>query len=284
MSLPGRLASPGLLSSSHSPGLGDESPAMPGTVNCCQLGRIQPYSSPESGVSWSDPGLHSFQGFSLPAESREAMLNRRRIPVWRQAARFFAEKAVRNSVFPDGDHSTRYSYECDHFSFVLIFCGSGDSSMIQLNPECRMDLEWWIEVDCLQSGISLVQVNPHLNFWSDSSDMGWGTHLQDVSASDLWSQEEALLSINARELLAVEFGLHKFQHLVSNSSVAVFADNSTALAYLRKQGGTRSPLLYIGRSGDSQVWIHGWCRCWGGVIFALHFGFSTFYGIHPLPH
>ena len=165
--------------------------------------------------------------------------------------------------------------------------------MIQLNPECRLDLEWWIEVDRLQSGISLAQVNPHLDFWSDSSDMGWGAHLQDVTASGRWSQEEALLSINARELLAVEFGLHEFQHLVSNSTVAVFADNSTALAYLRKQGGTRSPLLnsiaqrillYIGRSGDSHVWIHGWCRCWGGVIFALPFGYSTFYGIHPLSH
>ena len=241
----------------------------------------------------SDPGLHSFQGFPLPAESREAMLNHLRIPVWRQAACIFVEKAVKNSVSPDGNHSRGYGYDCDHFSFVLIFCGLGDFSVIQLNPECRLDLEWWIEVDRLQSGISMVQVNPHPDFWSDSSDMGCGAHLQDVSASDLWSQEEALLSINARELLAVEFGLYKFQHVVSNSLVAIFADNSTALAYLHKQGGTRSPLLnsialrilpYIGRPGDSHVGIHGWCRCWDGVIFAIPFGFYTFYGIHPLPH
>ena len=65
--------------------------------------------------------------------------------------------------------------------------------MIQLNPECRLDLEWWIEVDRLQSGFSLAQVNPHLDFWSDSSDMGWGAHLQDVTASGRWSQEEAIV-------------------------------------------------------------------------------------------
>ena len=47
-----------------------------------------------------------------------------------------------------------------------------DSSMIQLNPECRLDLEWWVELDRLQLGISLAQVNPHLDFWSDASDMG----------------------------------------------------------------------------------------------------------------
>ena len=45
----------------------------------------------------------------------------------------------------------------------------------------------------------------------------WGGAL----ASGHWSREEALLSINARELLAVEFGLRQFQHLVSNSAVAV---------------------------------------------------------------
>ena len=52
-----------------------------------------------------------------------------------------------------------------------------------------------------------------------------------------------MLSINARELLEVERGLLHLAHLVSNSTVAIFSDNSTALAYLHKQGGTRSPIL-----------------------------------------
>ena len=98
------------------------------------------------------------------------------------------------------------------------------------------DLEWWVTLDRLQSGISPAQVIPHLDSWSYASGVGWGAHLQDVTASDLWSPEEALLPINARELLAMEFGLHRFQHLVSNSMVAVLADNSTALSYLRKRG------------------------------------------------
>ena len=38
----------------------------------------------------------------------------------------------------------------------------------------------------------------------------------------------------ARELRAVEFGVRQFHLLVANSTVAVFVDNSTALAYLRK--------------------------------------------------
>ena len=117
------------------------------------------------------------------------------------------------------------------------------STLIPWDPACRQDLEWWLVPSRLQAGISLAQVNPHLDFRSDASDVGWGAHLLDATASGLWSPEESLLSIHARELLAVEYGLRHFHLLVANSTVAVFSDNSTALAYLRKQGGTRSPVL-----------------------------------------
>ena len=64
-----------------------------------------------------------------------------------------------------------------------------------------------------------------------------------VMSSGLWSLEEAGLSINARELLDVEYGLRFFAPQISNSMVALFADNSTAISFLHNQGGTRSPLL-----------------------------------------
>ena len=50
-------------------------------------------------------------------------------------------------------------------------------------------------------------------------------------------------SINARELLAVLLGLQQFQSSLPGRTVAVFCDNTTAVASLRKEGGTRSPLL-----------------------------------------
>ena len=95
----------------------------------------------------------------------------------------------------------------------------------------------------LQLGFSLTQVNPHLDFWSDASDVGWGAHLLDNTASVLWSQEEAILPLNTWELLVVEKGLLQFEHLLSNSTMALFSDNSTSLAYLLKQGGTQSTIL-----------------------------------------
>ena len=136
------------------------------------------------------------------------------------------------SIVPEG----RLRMRSLQLRLHLLWDQMDDSTLIPWDQACRLDLEWWMSLDRLQSGISLAQINPHLDFWSDASDVGWGAHLQGVTASGLWSPEEALLSINARELLAMELGLHRFQHLVSNSTVAVVADNSAAVLPSQTRG------------------------------------------------
>ena len=88
-----------------------------------------------------------------------------------------------------------------------------------------------------------MQVSPQLELWSDTSDVGWGVHLDEQFASGLWAPEDVERSINAWELLAIESALKWFAPLLAGSSVAVFADKSTAVSYLRNQGGTRSSFL-----------------------------------------
>ena len=109
--------------------------------------------------------------------------------------------------------------------------------------ECLRDLQWWLHLPRLSLGVSLCQVSPDLHFWSDASDVGWGAHLDCQIASGLWDAQQEALSINARELLAVPLGLYQFRSALQGRTVAVFCDNTTAVAYLRKVGGTRSPLL-----------------------------------------
>ena len=88
----------------------------------------------------------------------------------------------------------------------------------------RQDLSWWLDRDRLELGISLEQVSPQLELWSDASDVGWGAHLDEQVASGLWAPEDVELSINARELLAIERALLWFAPHLAGSSVAVFAD------------------------------------------------------------
>ena len=116
-------------------------------------------------------------------------------------------------------------------------------SPVYASMECLRDLQWWLHLPRLSLGVSLCQVSPDLHFWSDASDVGWDAHLDRQITSGLWDAHQAALSINARELLAVKLGLHQFQSSLQGRTVAVFCDNTTAVAYLRKEGGTRSPLL-----------------------------------------
>ena len=120
----------------------------------------------------------------------------------------------------------------------------GDQSIrIPWSQDCLRDLRWWLHLPRLQLGVSLQPISPDLDFWSDASDVGWGAHLGSLTASGLWDQEQSALSINARELLAVREGLLHFQSSLVGRNVSVFCDNSTAVSYLRKEGGTRSPFL-----------------------------------------
>ena len=120
----------------------------------------------------------------------------------------------------------------------------GDQSVrIPWSQDCLRDLRWWLDLPRLSLGVSLVQISPDLDFWSDASDVGWGAHLGSLTASGLWDQDQAALSINARELLAVQEGLLHFLPSLVGKAVSIFCDNSTAVSYLRKEGGTRSPFL-----------------------------------------
>ena len=112
------------------------------------------------------------------------------------------------------------------------------SQLVEWSREVHQDLSWWLDRDRLQLGVSLEQVFPQLELWSDASDVGWGAHLHEQVASDLWALEEVELSI-----LAVERALLWFAPHLVGSSVAIFADNSTAISYLRNQGGTHSSFL-----------------------------------------
>ena len=119
-----------------------------------------------------------------------------------------------------------------------------EEAMVPWTPQCQEDLLWWTQENRLQAGISLSSVLPDLMFWSDASDRGWGAHLGSEVVSGLWTETERDRSINWRELRAVRLGLRAFRtRFEADTTVAVFVDNTTAVAYLRKQGGTRSESL-----------------------------------------
>ena len=75
--------------------------------------------------------------------------------------------------------------------------------------------------------MSLSLPAPDISFFSDASDVGWGALVGKHHASGLWLPHQKALSINMRELLAVQLGLQAFEHLIVGKSVALFCDNTT---------------------------------------------------------
>ena len=118
-----------------------------------------------------------------------------------------------------------------------------DQFQVSWSPLCREDLLWWSREVQLREGVSLSLPAPDISFFSDASDVGWGALVGEHHASGLWLPHQKALSINMRELLAVQLGLQAFEHLIMGMSVALFCDNTTTVAYLRRSGGTFSSTL-----------------------------------------
>ena len=82
-----------------------------------------------------------------------------------------------------------------------------DQFQVSWSPLCREDLLWWSRKVQLREGVSLSLPAPDISFFSDASDVGWGALVGEHHASGLWLPHQKALSINMRELLAVQLGL-----------------------------------------------------------------------------
>ena len=112
--------------------------------------------------------------------------------------------------------------------------------LVPWNPLSRNDLRWWCK-EGLEEGISLALRSPDQMFWSDIQPR-LGVHCRRPVRFRSLVRGRGL-SINQRELLAVERGLRGLCACLEGRVVAVFSDNTTTVAYLRRQGGTLSLAL-----------------------------------------
>ena len=209
-----------------------------------QLGEVSADSNSAHGLPGSSFGLNLFQGFACPEESREASLNWRCILVLRKVACVILAEASWSAVLHDSARSGRTATDeitSVHSPEVM---GSGrsdwsgivdsrDSRRPRVVAGSRASGSWSRSISGVPSARLVVRrIGRRL-----------GAHLGEEVVSGQWAPEELDFSINARELLAIERALHCFASQIRDLSVAIFADNSTAIAYLRNQGGTGSILL-----------------------------------------
>ena len=114
---------------------------------------------------------------------------------------------------------------------------------ITLTPECKEEMQWWIECLDQHSGQSFLTSVPDMTIRTDASKQGWGAVMDQERTQGVWSQMESKLHINILELRAGNFAVRAFTRGTKVRHVHLLMDNSTAVAYVNNWGGTRSMKL-----------------------------------------
>ena len=136
---------------------------------------------------------------------------------------------------------------------------------VPLSDHVRPHLVWWATDEHLLQGVPFGTFRPSLSVTTDASLSGWGAFCEHRTLAGVWTTEESRLHINVLELEAVGRAVRALQDHVQGSYLTVFSDNTTVVAYINRQGGTRSPQLCL------KVWsLLQWCRAHDIVLRAFH--------------
>ena len=139
-----------------------------------------------------------------------------------------------------------------------------DQALI-LSPQAKSDLHWIINNLAEFNGCFFGERPIDIYIECDASLAGWGASCGGQSANGQWSILEAHNHINYLELLAALYALQAFVPNLRDVHVRLKLDNSTAVAYVNKMGGIKSPSL---NSLSRTLWE--WCIKRNIIISAQH--------------
>ena len=111
---------------------------------------------------------------------------------------------------------------------------------VKIPLEVMEDLAWWAHQPNLERGVPCVAPKPTIHITTDASDLGWGAHAEHKALQGRWSTKTINSHINHKELLAPLRVLENWGNDLQGEVIQFWMDNQTAVAYISKQGGTRS--------------------------------------------
>jgi hypothetical protein len=137
--------------------------------------------------------------------------------------------------------------------------------LVSLSATARSDLVWWVNNLESSNGKGIIPNEPDIIIFSDASLSGWGACSDGVTARGPWTLDEQARHINELELLAALYALQIFSFHSSDVSIHLFLDNSTAVSYINKCGGTHSKSLC-----DLATFLIHWCESRNIQLLAFH--------------
>lgn len=135
---------------------------------------------------------------------------------------------------------------------------------MRMNSRISSELSWWRSQ--IPRVKKLISRGPYvLEIFSDASPTGWGACCGRKRANGFWSVSESSSHINLLELQAAFFGLKIFASSFKDSEILLRLDNTTAISYINRFGGTKFDHF---NSLARQIWQ--WCEARNLWIFASY--------------
>ena len=118
--------------------------------------------------------------------------------------------------------------------------GKSWSHHIPLDDQFSLAVAQWQDQSWLTQGVPIAPPQAQEILFTDASQVGWGAHMGDLTASGTWPPCLAQAHINLLELEAVWMALKAFVEAAEGKHVLLNTDNTTVAAYVNKQGGAHS--------------------------------------------
>ena len=109
---------------------------------------------------------------------------------------------------------------------------------LKLNSNLKSDFDWW-KNNILLGKKDISYPTPLLEIFSDASLTGWGAVCNGEKANGFWTDKEENDKINYLELKAAYYGLKCFARDQKHCHILLRIDNSTAICYINRMGGTQ---------------------------------------------
>lgn len=138
-----------------------------------------------------------------------------------------------------------YVRELQMFKTKCLIKEKSYKNKINLSQECKTEISWWIQQLQVWNGKQIITNEPDLVIETDASTMGWGFHcpFSQTRMGGPWSPVEKKLHINALELKTANTAVKSVAKNKQNVHIHLKMDNTTAVTYVNKMGGTKSPIL-----------------------------------------
>ena len=129
--------------------------------------------------------------------------------------------------------------ERDKIEALKIAGRKGYNGMMKLSPQALIELSWW-ESNVLSRSKKIRVGKPNLTIVTDASELGWGAVSDGERTGGRWLDDEIDRHINVLELHAILLGLKSFFSQRTDVEILVKTDNTTAISYINRMGGSRS--------------------------------------------